>query len=411
MSSQMPKSQSKHPASASGERSVTLLGATGSIGASTIDLIKREPGRYRVEAVSANKSAAALAALARELNARFAAVGDPTAYRELKDALAGTGIAVGAGADALIEAAQRPAQWVIGAITGAAGLKPTLAAADRGVMVALANKECLVCAGGLFMRRAAAAGATVLPVDSEHNALFQAMSAGRRQDVRRVILTASGGPFRTKTAAEIRAATPEQALRHPNWSMGPKVTIDSATLMNKGLEVIEAYHLFGLRPDEIDVLVHPQSIIHGLVEFRDGSLIAQLGSPDMRIPIAHCLAWPDDRLAGPAPRLDLARASTLTFEEPDLVRFPALRLARWALEAGGGAPTVLNAANEVAVEEFLARRLGFTGIAALVEATLEAAVAGDLTREPESVDEAIAIDQNSRLLARRLLPEIAAKAF
>jgi 1-deoxy-D-xylulose-5-phosphate reductoisomerase len=411
MNSQMPKSHSMRPASAGVERSVTLLGATGSIGASTIDLIKREPGRYRVEAVSANTSAAALAALARELNARFAAVGDPTAYQELKDALAGTGIAVGAGADALIEAAQRPAQWVIGAITGAAGLKPTLAAAERGVIVALANKECLVCAGGLFMRRAAACGATVLPVDSEHNALFQAMSAGRRQDVRRVILTASGGPFRTKTAAQIRAATPEQALRHPNWSMGPKVTIDSATLMNKGLEVIEAYHLFALKSDEIDVLVHPQSIIHGLVEFRDGSLIAQLGSPDMRIPIAHCLAWPDERLAGPAPRLDLARASTLTFEEPDLERFPALRLARWALEAGGGTPTVLNAANEVAVEQFLARRLGFTGITALVEATLEAAVAGDLTREPESVDAAIAIDQNSRLLAHQILPEIAAKAF
>src|ERR1700736_3759898 len=254
MNSQMPKSQSMLPASASVERSVTLLGATGSIGASTIDLPKREPGRYRVEAVSANKSAAALAALARELDVRFAAVGDPAAYRELKDALAGTGIAVGAGADALIEAAQRPAEWVIGAITGAAGLKPTLAAAERGAIVALANKECLVCAGGLFMRRAAACGATVLPVDSEHNALFQAMSAGRRQDVRRVILTASGGPFRTKTAAELRAATPEQALRHPNWSMGPKVTIDSATLMNKGLEVIEAYHLFALKPDEIDVL-------------------------------------------------------------------------------------------------------------------------------------------------------------
>jgi 1-deoxy-D-xylulose-5-phosphate reductoisomerase len=411
MNSQLPMSQSKLPASARVERSVTLLGATGSIGASTIDLLKREPGRYRVEAVSANKSAAALAALARELNARFAAVGDPAAYLELKDALAGTGIAVGAGEDALIEAAQRPAQWVIAAITGAAGLKPTLAAAERGVMVAVANKECLVCAGGLFMRRAAACGATVLPVDSEHNALFQAMSAGRRQDVRRVILTASGGPFRTRTAAQIRAATPEQALQHPNWSMGPKVTIDSATLMNKGLEVIEAFHLFALKPDEIDVLVHPQSIVHGLVEFRDGSLIAQLGSPDMRIPIAHCLAWPDERLAGPAPRLDLAQAATLTFEEPDLARFPALRLARSALEAGGGAPTVLNAANEVAVEEFLGRRLGFTGIAALVEATLEAAVAGDLTGEPDSVDEAIAIDQNSRLLAHQLLPEIAAKSF
>jgi 1-deoxy-D-xylulose-5-phosphate reductoisomerase len=409
MNAQSPKSQSNGHAAAA-ERSVTLLGATGSIGASTIDLIKRANGRYRVEAVSAKSKAAPLAALARELDARFAAIGDPAAYRELKDALAGSGIEAAAGESALIEAAARPAQWVIGAITGAAGLKPTLAAAERGAIVALANKECLVCAGGLFMRRAAECGATVLPADSEHNALFQAMSAGRRQDVRRVILTASGGPFRTKSAAEISAATPEAALKHPNWSMGPKVTIDSATLMNKGLEVIEAHHLFALRPDEIDVLVHPQSIIHGLVEFRDGSLIAQLGSPDMRIPIAHCLAWPEERLAGPAPRLDLARAATLTFEEPDLERFPALRLARSALTEGGGAPTVLNAANEVAVEEFLARRLGFAGIAALVEATLTAAIAAGLTREPASVDEALDIDHNSRLLAHQLLPEIAAKA-
>jgi len=392
-----------------GVRSVTLLGATGSIGASTIDLIKREPERYRVEAVSAHKSAAALATLAREMNARFAAIGDPAAYRDLKDALGGTGIAAGAGADALVEAAQRPAQWVIGAITGAAGLKPTLAAAERGAIVALANKECLVCAGGLFMRRAAASGATVLPVDSEHNALFQAMAAGRREDVRRVILTASGGSFRTKTAAEIRSATPEQALRHPNWSMGPKVTIDSATLMNKGLEVIEAHHLFALKPAEIDVLVHPQSIVHGLVEFRDGSLIAQLGSPDMRIPIAHCLAWPDERLLGPAPRLDLARVASLTFEEPDLGRFPALGLARRALDAGGGAPTVLNAANEVAVAEFLSRKLGFGGIAALVEATLEAAVSRGLTRDPATIEEAIDIDHSARLLAQGFLPEIAAK--
>jgi 1-deoxy-D-xylulose-5-phosphate reductoisomerase len=391
------------------ERSVTILGATGSIGASTIDLVKREPQRYRVEAVSANTNAGALAALARELGARFAAVGDPAAYRELKDALGGTGIAAGAGESALIEAAERPAQWVIGAITGAAGLKPTLAAAERGAIVALANKECLVCAGGLFMRRAAAAGATVLPVDSEHNALFQAMSAGRREDVRRVILTASGGPFRTWSAAAIAAATPEQALKHPNWSMGPKVTIDSATLMNKGLEVIEAHHLFALAPDEIDVLVHPQSIVHGLVEFRDGSLIAQLGSPDMRIPIAHCLAWPQ-RINGPAPRLDLAKAATLSFEAPDFGRFPALGLARRALEAGGGAPTVLNAANEVAVAEFLDRKLDFLGIAALVEATLEAASQRGMTREPQTVEEALAVDHDSRLLARGLLPEIAAKA-
>ena len=388
---------------------MTLLGATGSIGASTIDLLKRERKRFRVEAVSANKNAAALAAAARELDARFAAIGDPLAYGDLKSALSGTGIKVAAGESGLMEAAERPAEWVIGAITGAAGLKPTLAAAERGAIVALANKETLVCAGGLFMRRAAAAGATVLPVDSEHNALFQAMSGSRREDVRRVILTASGGPFRTATAETVRSATVEQALKHPNWSMGAKITIDSATLMNKGLELIEAHHLFALAPKQIDVLVHPQSIIHSLVEFCDGSLIAQLGSPDMRIPIAYCLAWPE-RIAGPAPRLDLARAASLTFEEPDLARFPALTLARQALEAGGALPTVLNAANEVAVGEFLARRLNFAGIPALVEATLEAAVSRNWTEEPENVDEALSIDHNARLLARALLPEIAAKA-
>jgi len=391
------------------ERSVTILGATGSIGASTIDLIKRERSQYRVEAVSAHRNAGALATLARELNASFAAVGDPAAYGDLKEALAGTGIEAGAGESALVEAAARPAQWVIGAITGAAGLKPTLTAAERGAIVALANKECLVCAGDLFMRRAAASGATVLPVDSEHNALFQAMSGSRREDVRRVILTASGGPFRTWAAAAIRVATPEQALKHPNWSMGPKVTIDSATLMNKGLEVIEAHHLFALAPSEIDVLVHPQSIVHGLVEFRDGSLIAQLGSPDMRIPIAHCLAWPQ-RISGPAQRLDLAHHGSLTFEPPDLERFPALALARQALEAGAGAPTVLNAANEVAVAAFLAHGITFAGIVALVAATLEMASGRGLAREPTTIEDALAIDHDSRLLAATLLPEIAAKA-
>ena len=390
------------------ERTVTLLGATGSIGASTADLLKRERKRFRVEAVSANKNAAALAALARELGARYAAVGDPTAYGDLKAALFGTGIAAGAGESGLIEAAERPAEWVIGAITGAAGLKPTLAAAERGAIIALANKETLVCAGGLFMRRAAASGATVLPVDSEHNALFQAMSGSRREDVRRVILTASGGPFRTASAEAVRTATVEQALKHPNWTMGAKVTIDSATLMNKGLELIEAHHLFALAPDQIDVLVHPQSIVHSLVEYCDGSLIAQLGSPDMRIPIAYCLAWPE-RMASPAPRLDLVRAATLTFEQPDLARFPALGLARRALEAGGAAPTVLNAANEVAVAEFLARRLNFAGIAALVEASLDAALARNWTVEPQTIDEALFVDHNTRLLAHELLPEIAAK--
>src|SRR6266446_4118597 len=262
------------PTPVAAPRTVTILGATGSIGASTIDLIKRERANYRVEAVSANRNAVALAKLARELGARFAAVADPSAYRDLKDGVAGTDIEAAAGEAAVVEAAQRPAEWVMAAITGSTGLKPTLAAVERGGTVALANKECLVCAGALFMRRTAQVGTTVLPVDSEHNAVFQALAAGRRADVRRVVLTASGGPFRTWSIDAIRSATPEQALRHPNWSMGPKVTIDSATLMNKGLELIEAHHLFALDPSEIDVLVHPQSVVHGLVEFRDGSLIA-----------------------------------------------------------------------------------------------------------------------------------------
>ncbi len=390
-------------------RSVTILGATGSIGSSTADLLRRDSARYRVEAVTAHREAAALARLARELGARFAAVADPAAYGELKAELAGSGIEAAAGAAAVVEAAQRPADWVMAAITGAASLAPTLAAAERGAMVALANKECLVCAGGLFMRRAAAMRATVLPVDSEHNAIFQALSAGRREDLRRIVLTASGGPFRTFTREAIRKVTLEQALKHPTWSMGPKVTINSATLMNKGLELIEAHHLFALMPDQLDVVVHPQSIIHGLVEFRDGSVIAQLGSPDMRIPISHCLAWPV-RMSTPAPRLDLAKVATLTFEEPDLTRFPALAIARRALATGGAAPTILNAANEVAVREFVGGRLAFCGIAALVEATLDLSERRGELAEPQSVDEALAIDHNARRLAGDLLPEIAAMA-
>jgi len=390
-------------------RTVTLLGATGSIGSSTVDLLQQEAARYRVEAVTAHRNAAALARLARQLGARFAAVADPDAYGELKAALSGSGVEAAAGAEAIVEAALRPADWVMAAITGATSLKPTLAAAERGATVALANKECLVCAGALFMRRAAAAGARVLPVDSEHNAIFQALGAGRREDVRRIVLTASGGPFRTWPLEAIRTVTVEQALKHPTWSMGPKVTIDSATLMNKGLELIEAHHLFTLQSDALDVVVHPQSIVHGLVEFRDGSVVAQLGSPDMRIPIAHCLAWPV-RMGTPVARLDLARLATLTFEEPDPIRFPALALARRALLAGGAAPTVLNAANEIAVREFIDRRLGFRGIPALVEATLDAAERHGAMAEPQSVEEAIAIDHNARRLATDLLPEIAVMA-
>jgi len=392
-----------------GVRSITILGATGSVGASTVDLIKREPERYRVESVSARRNAAALGKIARDIGARHAVVADPAAYRDLKSALSGSRIEAAAGEEALIEAAQRPADWVMASISGSVGLKPTMAAIERGATVALANKECLVCAGSLFMRRAASTGATVLPVDSEHNAVFQALGSGHRADVRRAILTASGGPFRTWSKEAIKSATPEQALRHPNWSMGPKITIDSATLMNKGLELIEAHHLFALKPDEIDVLVHPQSVVHGLVEFRDGSVVAQLGSPDMRIPIAHCLAWPR-RINGPAARLDLATVRELTFEAPDLDRFPALALARRAMESGGAAPTVLNAADEVAVAEFIAGRIGFTAIAALVEATLDAAGRRDLLAEPTSIDAAMAVDHIARSLAKDLLPEIAAKA-
>jgi 1-deoxy-D-xylulose-5-phosphate reductoisomerase len=390
------------------EMSITLLGATGSIGTSTIDLVRTQPDRFRVEAVTAQRSAAALARLAQELGAKLAVVADPDCYRELDDALAGTGIEAAAGADAVVEAAQRPADWVMAAITGAAGLRPTMTALERGATVALANKECLVCAGTLFMQRAAATGATVLPVDSEHNAIFQALSAGHRDDVSRIILTASGGPFRTATLAEMHAATVHQALKHPNWSMGAKVTIDSATMMNKGLELIEAHHLFGFGSSEIDIIVHPQSIVHGIVEFRDGSMIAQIGPTDMRVPIANCLAWPE-RMPGAA-RLDFKQMATLTFESPDLVRFPAIGLARDALVAQNGAPTVLNAANEIAVHAFIGGRLGFGGIAALVEMTVENALSRGIMREPGDVDDAIAIDESARSLAESLLPAIARKA-
>jgi len=394
---------------ASAIRTISVLGATGSIGDSTMDLLRASPERYQVEALTANTNVEALAKLAIEFNARFAAIADPTRYDELKDALAGTGIECGAGESAIIEAASRPADWLMAAVSGAAGLKPALAAVDRGTTIALANKECLVCAGDFFMQRAAKAGACILPADSEHNALFQALGSGNREELVRVIITASGGPFRTWAAADIEQATLAQALKHPNWSMGQKITIDSASMMNKGLEVIEASYLFALTPDEIDVLVHPQSIIHGMVEFSDRSVVAQLGAPDMRTPIAHCLGWPE-RIVGPAIPLDLAKIGQLTFEAPDFERFPALRLAYDALRTGRGATTVYNAANEVAVAAFIGGRIKFGAIARLVEATMNDWVRSGNLGTLTSADDAIAVDHNARNKAVTLLPQIALKA-
>jgi 1-deoxy-D-xylulose-5-phosphate reductoisomerase len=405
--SAVPLRSSKAVASAA--RSVTVLGATGSIGDSTMDLLRASPDRYQVEALTANSNVAALAKLAQEFDARFAAIADPNLLEDLRDALAGTGTECGAGESAVIEAASRPADWVMAAVSGAAGLKPALAAVDRGATVALANKECLVCAGDFFMQRAAKAGACVLPADSEHNALFQALGSGNREELVRVIITASGGPFRTWASADIEQATLAQALKHPNWSMGQKITIDSASMMNKGLEVIEASYLFGLTPGEIDVLVHPQSIVHGMVEFSDRSVVAQLGVPDMRIPIAHCLGWPD-RIVGPSAKLDLAKIGQLTFEVPDFERFPGLRLAYEALRIGNGATAVYNAANEVAVAAFIAGKIRFGAIAGLVEATLNDWMRAGNRSPLTSADDAIIVDHVARNKAATLLPQIAAKA-
>jgi 1-deoxy-D-xylulose-5-phosphate reductoisomerase len=351
-------------------RRVTILGSTGSVGRSTVDLLLRNRERFEVEALTGNRNLDLLVDQAKRLRPRLAAIADPALGRALKEALSGTGIETAAGLGALAEAAARPADWVMGAIVGAAGLAPTLTAIRRGAIVALANKECLVCAGELVMAEARAAGARLLPVDSEHNAIFQVLEGDRLDRVERIILTASGGPFRTAGLAEMRAAKPAAALAHPNWAMGSKISIDSATMMNKGLELIEAHHLFGLPSEKIDIVVHPQSVVHSLVAYVDGSVLAQLGNPDMRTPIAYALAWPD-RMECPAPRLDLARIGALTFEAPDPARFPALRIAREALAAGGAAPTILNAANEVAVAAFLGSRIGFLDIARVASAALE----------------------------------------
>lgn len=392
-------------------RSVSILGVTGSIGQSTVSVIEELRGQgvnVPVEAVTAGRNVAGLAEACRRLKPRFAAVADPDLLETAKAALAGLNIEVGAGPMALEEAAARPADWVMSAIVGAAGLAPTMAAVRRGALVALANKECLVCAGPLMLQAAAQSGATLLPVDSEHNAIFQVLTHPERVD--KLTLTASGGPFRTWTREAMAAARPDQACAHPNWSMGAKISVDSATLMNKGLELIEAAYLFHTAEERVEVLIHPQSIIHSLVHYVDGSVLAQLSAPDMRTPIAFALAWPD-RAAVSSPRLDLAAIGALNFEKPDLQRFPALKLAREAFRAGPARAAALNAANETAVADFLAGRIGFLDIARIAGealAHLEGAEAGLIAKTPSSFDEVAAVDQAARRAARRIAGKLAA---
>ena len=382
---------------------ISILGATGSIGKSTLDLIERSRDSFEVQALTASVNVAALADAARRTGAKLAVIADEGRLADLEDALSGSGCRAAAGTSALVEAAMGDADLVMAAIVGCAGLRPTMAAVEAGKTVALANKEALVTAGELMTAAAQRHGATLLPVDSEHNAIFQCLAGSNGKDVSRIILTASGGPFRTSSLDEIKAATPAQAVAHPKWSMGAKISVDSATLMNKGLELIEAHYLFGLPSDRLDVIIHPQSVVHSLVEFLDGSVLAQLGSPDMRIPIAYALAWPE-RMETPAQRLDLAAIARLEFEEPDLERFPALRLAREALEEGGAAPAVLNAANEVAVASFLDGRIQFPEISDLVEKTLER----NDRPAPASIEEVFAIDTEVRREVEGAIGEVCA---
>lgn len=383
------------------QRSVTIMGSTGSVGSNTVELVAAEPERYRVEALVANRNAALLAQQARQLQPRMAVVADPSAYAELKNALAGTGIEVAAGTEAVQGAAARPAEWVMACIVGAAGLESTLTAVRRGATVAFANKEVLVCAGELMMAEVRRHGATLLPVDSEHSAIFQVFDAARRESVSRLILTASGGPFRTWSRERMAAVTPEQACAHPNWSMGAKISVDSATMMNKGLELIEAHHLFAMPDGKIEILVHPQSVIHSMVEYVDGSVLAQLGTPDMRTPIAVALGWPD-RIATPGERLDFVKAARLDFEPPDSERFPALRLSREALQSGGAAPTILSAANEIAVQSFLDGRIGFLDIERVVEQALSALTYSPLT----SLDDVRNADAEARRYACEVVKSV-----
>jgi 1-deoxy-D-xylulose-5-phosphate reductoisomerase len=384
-------------------RTVTILGATGSIGASTLDLVERDPEAFDLLAVTAQRDVAGLAAIARRTSAKLAVIGDPALHADLKTALAGSGIETAAGPDAIIEAAARPADWTMAAIVGSAGLRPVMAAIERGGTIALANKEALVSAGAVMTHAARAHNSILLPVDSEHNAIFQCLDHAAPERVRKIILTASGGPFRTWALEAMAKVTPQQAVKHPNWSMGAKISVDSATLMNKGLELIEAHHLFPVGADRFDVIVHPQSVVHSMVEYVDGSVIAQLGTPDMRTPIAHTLAWPD-RMATPCAPLDLAAVGRLNFEAPDPDRFPALGLARAALAEGGARPAVLNAANEAAVASFLDGRIGFLDIASIVGKVM----ARYAPSPPASLDDVFVIDAAARREAETIMERLAA---
>lgn len=382
-------------------RSVSVLGSTGSIGCSTVDLLERNPDAFEVDALTANNNIALLAEQAVKLGASLAVTANESLYGELKDLLAGTNVEVAAGEAAVSEAAARPADVVVAAIVGTAGLKPTLEAARRGALVGLANKETLVSAGAVMTGEVQKGNATLIPVDSEHSAIYQVFDFDRVEAVDKITLTASGGPFRERSLTEMAQMTPEQAVAHPNWDMGAKISIDSATMMNKGLEMIEAYHLFPVETDAIEVLVHPQSVIHSMVSYVDGSVLAQLGTPDMRTPIAYALAWPA-RMAAPSSPLSLADIGTLTFEAPDTSRFPSLRLARESLEASESAPTILNAANEVAVAAFLDNRIGFLDIARIVEEVLSTMPATSLT----NLDAVFAIDEQARRHADEALNKL-----
>lgn len=384
-------------------KTVTILGATGSVGQSTLDLIQRSPEMFAVEALTAHSDVPGLANAARATSAKCAVIADATRFAELKDALSGTDIDVGAGEDAVVDAARRGADWTMAAIVGCAGLMPVMAALEGGKALALANKEALVSAGPLMIDAARRTGATLLPVDSEHNAIFQCLDRSAPKGVYRIILTASGGPFRTTPLEEMARATPAQAVAHPNWSMGAKISVDSATMMNKGLELIEAHHLFAMPAERLDVVIHPQSVVHSMVEYVDGSVLAQLGPTDMRIPIAHTLAWPE-RMDTPCERLDLPAIGRLDFTAPDFLRFPALKLARDVMVAGGAAPAIMNAANEAAVAAFLAGEIAFGDIATVVARVLERYVPD----HPMSLADVMAIDSEARRLALAVMESVIA---